>query len=77
MWEWCADDWHDNYNNALIDGSTWSETENNQSDISHTLRGGAWGLDALVCRSAYRYNPKNPGNWYRMNLFGFRVVCEL
>jgi formylglycine-generating enzyme required for sulfatase activity len=25
VWEWCLDQWHDNYNGAPVDGSAWAE----------------------------------------------------
>jgi formylglycine-generating enzyme required for sulfatase activity len=30
VWEWCMDDWHDNYENAPSDGSAW--LDNNQEE---------------------------------------------
>ncbi|MFM6785793.1 MAG: formylglycine-generating enzyme family protein, partial [Microcystis panniformis] len=30
VWEWCMDDWHDNYENAPTDGSAW--LDNNQEE---------------------------------------------
>ncbi|MBN2243715.1 MAG: formylglycine-generating enzyme family protein, partial [Acidobacteria bacterium] len=39
VWEWCADDWHDNYENAPEDGSTWkTKGEENRK----LVRGGSW-----------------------------------
>ncbi len=35
VWEWCADDWHDNYDDAPTDGSAWVDTStslNNESN---------------------------------------------
>jgi hypothetical protein len=37
VWEWCQDDWHDNYTNAPKDGSAWI----GQSYYA-VLRGGSW-----------------------------------
>ena len=88
VWEWCADDWHDNYKNAPTDGSAWiddNEGENlnpenesysgkkDENKPSPVLRGGSWIVDPNICRSASRF----------FNLvrrvdrfdFGFRVVC--
>ena len=28
VWEWCADPWHENYENAPTDGSVWDENSN-------------------------------------------------
>ncbi|MFM6121568.1 MAG: formylglycine-generating enzyme family protein, partial [Sphaerospermopsis kisseleviana] len=68
VWEWCEDDWHENYINAPIDGSAWISLSNNK-----LLRGGSWDYDPGYCRSARRsYNDAGFVNIYG---FGFRVVC--
>ncbi|WP_027403093.1 SUMF1/EgtB/PvdO family nonheme iron enzyme [Aphanizomenon flos-aquae] len=69
VWEWCQDDWHDNYTNAPKDGSVWT----NQSGNIKLLRGGSWGSIPVLCRSAYR--PDNNLDHYSNNI-GFRVVCS-
>jgi len=68
VWEWCSDRWHNNYNNAPTDGSSW---ETGKDDI-RVLRGGSWGSDATDCRSANR--TRDYAN-YCFSLSGFRVVC--
>ncbi len=69
VWEWCEDDWHDNYkNNPPTDGSAWIDKPNQGS--YRVFRGGGWLYAARYCRSAYR------GHWYpgdRGNLVGFRL----
>ncbi len=50
VWEWCQDGWHDNYNGAPFDGSSWESNENDE----RVLRGGSWSSYAVYCRSAYR-----------------------
>ncbi|MGK7950767.1 MAG: formylglycine-generating enzyme family protein [Xenococcaceae cyanobacterium] len=71
VWEWCEDHWHDNYQNAPTDGSSW--TSNGDSSLC-VLRGGSWFNDPGDCRSATRffYNPE-----YDSYAFGFRVVCRV
>ncbi|MFM6254560.1 MAG: formylglycine-generating enzyme family protein, partial [Dolichospermum sp.] len=68
VWEWCQDDWHENYINAPDDGSAWISLTNRK-----VLRGGSWFSHADYCRSASR-------NWdnakFNYNNFGFRVVCD-
>ncbi|MFM6343985.1 MAG: formylglycine-generating enzyme family protein [Dolichospermum sp.] len=68
VWEWCQDDWHDNYEGAPIDGSAWISLSNRK-----VLRGGSWNYYPVLCRSASR-------NWdnakFNYNNFGFRVVCD-
>ncbi len=68
VWEWCQDNWHDNYEGAPKDGSPWL------SGFSSTkiMRGGSWAYNPGVCRSACRF--------YLARGFcdvdiGFRVVC--
>ncbi|MDM3855203.1 MAG: bifunctional serine/threonine-protein kinase/formylglycine-generating enzyme family protein [Aphanizomenon gracile PMC649.10] len=67
VWEWCQDDWQENYINAPINGSALIS----QSNIK-TLRGASWNLYPENCRSAVRTN-NNRDNRY--DSFGFRVVC--
>ncbi len=71
VWEWCADDWHNNYKSAPIDGSAW-ETGGN-SNFS-PLRGGSWYGTPDNCRSAFR----GSYTWRVLHNFniGFRVVCD-
>ncbi|MFM6670369.1 MAG: formylglycine-generating enzyme family protein, partial [Dolichospermum sp.] len=47
VWEWCQDDWHDNYEGAPIDGSAWISLTNRK-----VLRGGSWNYYPVLCRSA-------------------------
>ena len=71
IWEWCLDYWHESYDNAPTDGSTWLTNSNNNSRV---LRGGSWYNDPLSCRSAYRYSWD--GN-DKVNRVGFRIVCTV
>jgi formylglycine-generating enzyme required for sulfatase activity len=78
VWEWCLDHWHDSYEGAPTDGSSWlNSTETNNSEmakgeIETLLRGGSWDSLPWNCRSAYRdrYQPDDA-----FNSIGFRVVC--
>ena len=70
--EWCADTWHESYQDAPTDGSAWLE----YGDDNHSpLRGGSWFYIPYLCRSAYRIN------YFRrsvnLDLVGFRVVWGL
>jgi formylglycine-generating enzyme required for sulfatase activity len=68
--EWCADDWHDNYDGSPTDGSAWLS---NKKDANSLLRGGSWSDDPRDCRSAVRYDfPRE----FRCDSFGFRVSCS-
>ena len=70
VWEWCADEWHDNYDGAPTDGSVWLDGNKNRSP----LRGGSWVYCPYYCRSAIRslFLPRDVHNYD----FGFRVVCN-
>ena len=79
VWEWCADDWHSNYEYAPNDGSARMEFEtsylakNNQNNSKSVLRGGSWGKNPDLCRSAFRSISYSRDNHLSNN--GFRVVC--
>jgi len=51
VWEWCADPWHDNYNGAPADGSSWTTGGDKDRAV---LRGGSWVNNDNICRSANR-----------------------
>jgi eukaryotic-like serine/threonine-protein kinase len=71
LWEWCLDEWQDNYNNAPTDGSTRGDINSRGSDKIRLLRGGSWGSNARYCRSAYRNSLTAS---YRDGNVGLRVV---
>ena len=70
VWEWCADYWHNNYQEAPDDGSVWLKGGNQDRRV---IRGGSWLSYPRYCRSACRFDAY-PGA--RVNDFGFRVMCE-
>ncbi len=86
VWEWCLDDWHDNYQGAPRDGMAWinnnnyfqndeewlKELLNNQSISTKPLRGGSWNVYPKFCRSANRGRCTRD---LKFNDFGFRVVA--
>lgn len=69
VWEWCADSWHENYQNAPADGSDWHLDQSNNCRV---LRGGAWYCLPTLCRSAQRHWDKAD---HAGSGTGFRVVC--
>jgi formylglycine-generating enzyme required for sulfatase activity len=73
VWEWCEDDWHDSYEGAPEEGRAWLR-ENDNDYRRKVLRGGSWYDLSVVCRSAYRFYYERD---VRLNLNGFRVVCEV
>ncbi|MDP8240930.1 MAG: formylglycine-generating enzyme family protein [Candidatus Hatepunaea meridiana] len=68
VWEWCEDDWHENYADAHEDDSPKIDDPRSGSRV---LRGGSWYNNPRHCRSAYRVGnyPNNRGS-----LIGFRLV---
>jgi formylglycine-generating enzyme required for sulfatase activity/actin-like ATPase involved in cell morphogenesis len=71
VWEWCADNWHNNYEGAPTDGRAWLDKNENQYQV---LRGGSWYLNPNLCRSVFR----NGGIRRRDGIdngIGFRVAC--
>ncbi|NJM47321.1 MAG: formylglycine-generating enzyme family protein [Alkalinema sp. RU_4_3] len=71
VWEWCMDHWHDNYDEAPIDGSAWVDGDR-EKDADRLLRGGSWDYDPRNCRSAFRNHVSPDDRDYDL---GFRVVC--
>ena len=71
VWEWCADDWHENYDGAPIDGSVWDASNDSGSRVT---RGGSFGLAPQLCRSAIR-NSFPSG--FRNSFLGFRILLPL
>ncbi|BAY81146.1 serine/threonine protein kinase [Calothrix parasitica NIES-267] len=70
VWEWCADSWHDSYDNAPNDGRVWHEGGDNNLRV---MRGGSWFNVPRFCRSALRYK----GEISLRDVFiGFRVVSD-
>jgi formylglycine-generating enzyme required for sulfatase activity len=67
VWEWCEDDWHNNYEDAPTDGSAWGKR-----GPTKIRRGGSWDDDPRYCRSACRFSSSRV---YRGYYTGFRVAC--
>ncbi|MEG4498322.1 formylglycine-generating enzyme family protein [Microcoleus sp. F10-C6] len=65
--EWCSDTWHNSYNGAPTDGSSWETGTDNY----RVQRGGSGFRSAFCCRSAYRWN-NSVG--YSLRDSGFRVA---
>jgi len=71
VWEWCQDEWHNNFADARADGTAYG-SENCYSNIvspPRLLRGGSWDNGSDSCRSAYRRH-----DFYWDGNCGFRVV---
>ena len=69
VWEWVEDSWHDNYNDAITDGSVWKG-----DGAKRVLRGGSWYLSPQFARAANRgrFDPA-----IRLVNGGFRVARML
>ena len=69
--EWCADEWHDNYDGAPTGESVWLDGNKERS----LLRGGSWADFPVNCRCAVRdfYSRRD----VHYNTSGFRVVWDL
>jgi formylglycine-generating enzyme required for sulfatase activity len=74
VWEWCADHWHSNYQEAPEDGGAWIDEEGRGNKVTtknRLLRGGSWNVSPRGCRSAYSYVLPDG----RFDSIGFRVCC--
>jgi serine/threonine protein kinase len=69
VYEWCQDDYHDNYNGAPTDGRAWVS-----DNVFKRLRGGSWRFDPKFCRSASRSPFDRVERDNVGNSVGFRVV---
>lgn len=69
--EWCADRWHQNYEQAPVDGSVWLAN----GDLSWGVtRGGSWDMPATRCTSSYRHN--RLWNTTQNKFIGFRIALS-
>jgi len=70
LWEWCADNWLDDYSSSLREGSSY------QSKESHfrVARGGSWHEPPELCRSATRIKFLQSD---ADEFVGLRVVCDV
>ncbi len=72
VYEWCEDDWHENYQGAPEDGSPWVDAPARGS--GRVMRGGYFFGAPVFCRPASR-------GWGvpadRFNAFGFRLALSL
>jgi eukaryotic-like serine/threonine-protein kinase len=72
LYEWCLDEWLDNYNSTPTDGSARGDNDSQDSDKNRLLRSGSWGVESWDCRSANRYYYAASD---RYNFVGLRVVA--
>ena len=69
VWEWVADNWHENYEGAPTDESVWE----GGNESRRVLRGGSWNSFPTIARSTNR-------NWdyphVRDDNYGIRVAAR-
>ncbi|MDZ8260444.1 bifunctional serine/threonine-protein kinase/formylglycine-generating enzyme family protein [Nostoc sp. ChiQUE01b] len=70
VWEWCEDNWHENYNGAPSDRNAWMKDGH---PTKRVVRGGSWYSLADDCRCVYRFCYDAS---FRYSSIGFRVVAS-
>ena len=70
LWEWTQDCWNGSYKGAPSDGTAWLSGKCSR----RVLRGGSWGLNPDLLRSAYRGGNTAGSRYYS---YGFRVSRTL
>ncbi|MBC6995555.1 formylglycine-generating enzyme family protein [Neolewinella lacunae] len=73
VWEWCEDDWHENYNNHPLGSEAWVDDPAERAE-GRVQRGGSWSDYAGYCRCAFRYL-RRPG--FRCFNLGFRLAAPV
>ena len=68
VWEWCADEWHDNHDGVAPDGSA---RDSGDGAAGRVFRGGSWLSEARSVRAACQYRD-DPS--YRSDGIGFRCA---
>ena len=71
VWEWCEDYYHDDYQNAPLDGGAWTNAD---KDSRRVLRGGSWSNLDVNGRVANRVR-SDPSN--RLSNDGFRLARDI
>jgi formylglycine-generating enzyme len=75
VWEWCNDWFGDSaYYEECRKKGVVDDPQGPEKGSSRVIRGGSWGSDAQVCRTANRNN--NPSG-YRDRHLGFRLALSL
>jgi formylglycine-generating enzyme required for sulfatase activity len=69
VYEWCADDWHRNYDGAPNDGGAWIDSD--RGAARRVIRGGSWDGGARRVRAACR-GGRGPAD--RDGRLGFRCA---
>ena len=70
LWEWCEDNWLDDYSSSPRDSSSYQ----NKDSLYRVARGGSWHEPPQLCRSAARLRILESE---ADEFTGFRVVCDV
>jgi formylglycine-generating enzyme required for sulfatase activity len=70
LWEWCDDNWLEDYSSAPRDSSSYQ----NKDSHERVARGGSWHEPPRLCRSASRLRILESD---ADEFTGFRVVCNV
>jgi formylglycine-generating enzyme required for sulfatase activity len=73
VWEWVQDWWHDNYDGAPTDGSSWGEERGGYWSL-RVIRGGSWYSvpEDLLVSSRGKGEASD-----RTNIIGFRLAQDI
>lgn len=69
LWEWCADNWLDDYSSSPRDSISYQ----NKDSQYRVVRGGSWHEPPALCRSAARLRVRQSD---AEETIGFRVACN-
>lgn len=73
VWEWCEDDWHENYDGAPEDDSAWINKDKDKP--GKLLRGDSWndflGIVVLLIDTTFRATPATT-----TSVFGCVAFCR-
>jgi len=67
VWQWVEDCYHEDYKGAPDNGSAWKQDADCSSRV---VRGGSWGSNPEILRSASRFGNPSVGRYFTL---GFRV----
>ena len=71
VWQWVEDCYHEDYKGAPENGSAWKQDADCSSRV---VRGGSWGSNPEILRSASRFGNPSVGRYFTL---GFRVARTL
>jgi len=77
VWEWVEDIYQPTFRELPLNGIANVERNPSLTGSSRVLRGGAWNVEAIQCRSASRVDFNSEHKRFNENNLGFRVVARL